>query len=301
MSQHTSPSLGSLERPHRAARWSRDRWFFGALTLCAIVAGSLILGITGFVFWEAWPALQEISLTRFFSDPGWYPTVGEFNLAPILLGTLLTTLGAIVLAGPLGIASAVFVQFYAPACWATVQRRVIELLAGIPSVVYGLWGLVVLVPLLSAWGGSGQSLLAASLILAAMILPTVAVTADAAIQSVPAATLRGAAALGLGRWSTAWRVALPACRRAILSGLTLAIGRALGETVAVLLVAGNVVQVPASIADPVRTLTANIALEMGYATVDHRSVLFVSGLTLMATVFLLLTLAEWGRGKHEHA
>src|SRR5262249_8200808 len=171
-------------------------------------------------------------------------------------------------------------------------RSVVELLAGIPSVAYGFWGLVALTPLLRAWQPPGQSLLAAILILALMILPTIALLAEAALTAVPASYLRGAAALGLSRWATIRGIVLPAALSGLATAVFLAMGRALGETMAVLMVAGNVAQMPASVFEPVRTLTSNIALELGYAAGDHRAILFVSGLVLLVLTTALVLLAD---------
>jgi len=162
------------------------------------------------------------------------------------------------------------------------------LLAGIPSVVYGFWGLVTLAPLVRQWHPPGVSLLTAILVLTLMILPTVALTVDAALAAVPVIHLRAAAALALSRWGMIRAVILPQARSGIASGMLLAAGRALGETMAVLMVAGNVVQQPHSLFDSVRTLTANIALEMAYAMGDHRAALFVSGLALLLMVLALV-------------
>lgn len=257
------------------------------LGVAAVVAASVVVLIVAFVALEAWPALERVGPARFVQDAGWHPGEDRFGLLPMLLATVLTTGGALLLAVPLGVASGIFGRFYAPRSVAAWYRRAVELLAGIPSVVYGLWGLVVLVPLIARLGGSGQSLLAATLILALMILPTVALTSDSALRAVPRAYLRGAAALGLSRWSTVRRVALPAARSGVVSGVLLATGRGIGETMAVLMVAGNVPAFPRGLLDPVRTLTANIALEMGYATRDHRAVLFVCGLCLMGVAVSL--------------
>jgi phosphate transport system permease protein len=272
-----------------------DRALTGIAVLAAVLGASVVLAILAFVLREAWPALTRISPASFVADPGWHPRARQFNLLPMLAGTLFTTVGAMILAAPLGTAVGIFSQCYAPPRLGRWVRRLIALLAGIPSVVFGLWGLVVLVPLLSRLGGAGQSLLAAILVLTLMILPTVALTTDAALKAVPRASLQGAAALGLSRWSTIRRVALPAARGGVATGLILATARAIGETMAVLMVAGNVVQFPRRLTDPVRTLTANIALEMGYATAEHRAVLFVGGLGLMLAVAILVALVH-GRG-----
>ncbi|MHC2067533.1 phosphate ABC transporter permease subunit PstC [Bremerella sp. T1] len=276
-----------------------DRWLSFTTSAAAFVAGSVVLLVLTFLLQEAWPALSRIGLTRFVTDDGWYPSSDRFNFLPMLTATLLTTAGAVAIAAPLGIGSAIFSQFYAPAMLSAWYRRLVQLLAGIPSVVYGLWGLVVLVPIMAQLGGTGQGLLTATTVLALMILPTVALTAEVALAAVPPEQLQGAAALGLGRWAIAKGVAMPSARRGIGAGVMLATARALGETMAVLMVAGNVVAMPTSLTGPVRTLTANIASEMAYASADHRSVLFVSGLLLMAAVGVIVLGVEWLRRRHD--
>ncbi len=277
-----------------------DRLLSGITKLAALLAASIVLLVIGFLVNESLPALQQIGVTRFLTDESWHPLSDRFNVVPMLVATLLTTGGAVLLATPLGIGSALFSCFYAPLGIARWHRRLIELLAGIPSVVYGLWGLVVLVPLLANFGGSGQGLLAAILVLSLMILPTVALSADVALRSVSQELIQGAAALGLGRWAIARQVAIPAARNGIGAGIMLATARAIGETMAVLMVAGNVVEMPTSLTAPIRTLTANIALEMGYAGTSHRSVLFVSGLLLMSAVTAIVLLAELLRRGSSH-
>lgn len=279
-----------------------DAVLLAGLRGLAVLAGVIALLIVGFVLWEAWPALRSVGLLRFVSDAGWHPSGGaergQFNLLPILVGTLATTLGAVLLAAPAGLASALFCRFYAPALLARRYRSLIEILAGLPSVIYGLWGLTVLAPLIRLWQPPGQSLLAGMLILALMILPTVALLSDSALRAVPRSYLDGAAALGLSRWASIRGVALPAAAAGIASAVLLATGRALGETMAVLMVSGNVVRLPASLFDPVRTLTANIALELGYALDHHRAALFVSGLLLMALTVALVGTAHVAGQRH---
>lgn len=262
------------------------------LRACALAAGAVILLIAAFLLLESWPALSHVGVARFFTDPSWHPTSGSFNLLPMLWGTLYAMLGSVLIATPLGVLSAVFCHYYAPPPVARIYRRMIELLAGIPSVVYGFWGLVVLVPLIRELHPPGPSLLAGILILTLMILPTIALMADAALANVPQHYLRGAAALGLSRWNTVTRVLLPAARSGLFTGVILETGRAIGETMAILMVCGNIVQTPGSLFDPIRTLTANIALEMAYALGDHRSALFVSGLVLLAMIVMLAAAAE---------
>lgn len=275
---------------------TRDRLAAPLLAVAAFVAAAVVLLILAFLLRESHPALDAVGLWRFLSDASWHPTAsaaaGHFNLLPMIAGSLLAACGAVLIAAPLGLLCAVFCSDYAPRRLAMMFRGILQLLAGIPSVVYGLWGLVVLVPMIRTLAPPGASLLAASLILALMILPTVAVLADAALAAVPRELRQAAAALGLSRGRTVWSVVVPAARPGIVGAVLLAGGRAIGETLAVLMVCGNVVQVPDSLFDPVRTLTANIALEMAYAAGDHRSALFVSGLALAAVVTLLVLAAQ---------
>ncbi|MEH2370044.1 phosphate ABC transporter permease subunit PstC [Nostoc sp.] len=269
-----------------------DFWLIWILRFLGVIAGAIALLIIVFLILESLPVLNHVGITRFFTDSSWNPTAGLYNLFPMLLGTFLAMVGSVAIATPIGILSAVFCQFYAPPVMARLYRRLIELLAGIPSVVYGFWGLVVLVPMIGRIHPPGPSLLAGIAILTVMILPTIALVADASLAKVPTSYLRGAAALGLSRWATISRVVLPAAKSGLFTGLILETGRAIGETMAILMVCGNVVQMPKSIFDPIRTLTANIALEMAYATGDHRSALFVSGLVLMGMIVLLVAVAE---------
>ncbi len=278
----------------------KDGLLLAVLRLCAIASGSIVVLIVGFLCVEAWPAIKpggEIGVRGFVGDPSWHPIEGKFNVLPMVVASLLVMIGAMVLALPMGVASALFCSWYAPRKLAVVYRRVLELLAGIPSVVYGFWGLVVLVPMIGKWQPPGASMLAGVLILAVMVLPTVALLSEAAIANVPRSVVSGAAALAMGRWSTIRRVVLPGARGGIATACLLAAGRAIGETMAVLMVCGNVVQFPGlspgGLFDPVRTLTANIALEMGYAFGTHRAALFVTGLILVGVIVGLVAAAEW--------
>lgn len=280
------------------SHWSTDGLLCWLLRGIATIAGVIVVLIVAFLIVEAFPVLHHVGLRRFFTDPSWHPAQGLYNLTPMLWGTLFAMAGAVMVATPLGILSAVFCHYYAPPAVARPYRRLIELLAGIPSVVYGLWGLVVLVPLIGEIHPPGPSLLAGIVILAIMILPTIALMADASLANVPPHYLRGAAALGLPRWATVQGIVFPAAKSGLFTGVILETGRAIGETMAILMVCGNVVQTPSSFFDPIRTLTANIALEMAYALGDHRSALFVSGLVLMAMVVALAVSAEWiSRGR----
>lgn len=263
-------------------------WLWGCALLSSGIVGAVVL-VTAL---DALPLLAKIGPWRFLTDPSWHPTAERFNLGPMLAGTLLVSLGGLALAGPLGVASAVFSTFYAPPWLATAYRHLLSTLAGIPSVVFGLWGLVVLVPLIGRVRAPGTSLLAGAIVLGLMVLPTVALVAGTALRQVPAAYLRGAAALGVPHHRVVWRVALPVARRGVLTALIVALGRAVGETMAVLMVTGNVVQLPHSVFDPLRTLAANIALEMAYAMADHRAALFVGSLALTLVIISMLLVAE---------
>lgn len=281
-------------------RMQTDRLLVWVLRVGATLAALVMLLILMFLLFESWSVLTELSLMRFVTDASWHPLEGAYHLMPMLLATLLASIGALMLAVPLGLASAVFIVFFAPPHLAALYKRLIELLAGIPSVVFGFWGLTTLAPLINEWHPPGASLLAAVLVLTLMVLPMITLTAYTAFVAVPDELLRNAAALGLSRWGVIAGVALPAARNGIIAGIILAAARALGETMAVLMVAGNVVQYPESIFDPVRTLAANIALEMAYAMDDHRAVLFVSGLLLMVLVMALSALAGLLE-RHRHA
>lgn len=269
-----------------------DGLLLWCLRLLSLLAGVILLIVVAFLILESWPALQHIGPASFFMDQDWFPTENLYLLTPMVWATLLVSLGSIIFAAPLGILSAVFCHYYAPQWLASWYRRVIELLAGIPSVVYGLWGLVVLVPLIGRLHPPGPSLLAGILVLSFMILPTVMLMAHASFSHIPASYIQSATALGLGRWSMIRSVILPSARAGLFTGILLGIARALGETMAILMVSGNVVQTPSNLFDPVRTLTANIALEMAYALDDHRSALFVTGLFLMGIVVMFVLLAE---------
>jgi len=266
------------------------------LRLLAFLSGCIVLFVFLHLVLEAWPALETPGLRRFLTDDAWRPAGGppdaRYGFAPMVVGSLAATLGAMLLAAPLGFCSAVFCHQCAPPRLRGAYRRIVELLAGIPSVVYGLWGLVTLAPLVRAIEPPGPSLLTGSLVLGLMILPTVALLADAAFASVPRAQLQAAAAVSLSRWRTLLAVHLPQARPGLWGALLLGTARALGETMAVLMVCGNVIQVPKSVFNPVRTLTADIALELGYATGTHRSALFVLWLFLMGAVVVLVAAAE---------
>lgn len=264
--------------------------FSNALLFGAWFSVGLLILIAVFMVLRSWPFFDSEGLGALWLDSNWFPTEGSFNLLPMVAGSLMVTLGAVLLAGPTGVILAIFGRYYAPARLASVYRALMELLSGIPSVVYGFWGLLVLVPWISSFAPPGASILAGIIVLAIMVLPLVVLTVDTSFEQTPKKWLVAADALALQRWSKVWRIVLPASLPSILSGITLQTGRALGETMAVLMVCGNIVQVPGSIFDPARTLTANIALEMSYASGLHVNALFVSGLLLFILTVVIVKL-----------
>jgi phosphate transport system permease protein len=273
------------------------------LRLFSAVSALILVLILVFVLREAWPALHQLGPMRFLMDSGWHPAApadAGYGLVPMLAGTVLSSCGAVLLAAPLGLGSALFATSFGPPWLRVLHRQLLQLMGAIPSVVVGFWGLVVLTPLIRQWHPPGQSLLAGILCLTVMILPTTALLSEQALRQVPPGSLQAAAALGLSRHATLEGVVLPIARDGLLSAVVLASGRALGETMAVLMVAGNVIQVPAAVFDPVRTLSANIALELGYAIDLHRSTLFVGGLVLMAVVAVVMAMAAGLDGNLRH-
>lgn len=283
-----APTLSNATLSHRTG--GHDRWLFLLVRLCALLAAALLLLIVGFVATESAQAIQSLG-ARLFTDSGWYPSTdasGQFNLTAMVVGSLLVALLAMAISLPIALASVLFVHSSSLPWLVIVYRRAVELLAGIPSVVFGLWGLVVVVPLLGQLQAPGTSILAGALVLALMILPTIALLADSALRAVPDELRRGGLALGLSPWRVVLRIQLLQARSGVIAGAILGLGRALGETMVVLMVCGNVVQLPTSVMQPIRTLTANIALEMAYAGGLQRSALFVSGLLLIALVIALV-------------
>lgn len=268
-----------------------------ALSVCAVL---LLLLIFVFLTVQAWPLLRDNQWLHFFSSEGWHPLSGQLGLLPMLWATLAAGFGALLLALPLGVSVAIFSLYIAPRFLATAMNMMMNILAGVPSVVFGLWGLTMLVPMIIQWQAPGTSLLAAIIVLAFMILPTIAITTRSALAALPISYLQVSACLSLNRMVLITQILLPAAKRGISNGVLLALARAFGETMAVLMVAGNVVQTPHSLFDPVRVLTANIALEMAYATDQHRAALFASGLLLMLLVAATLMLAV-GIRRQTHA
>ncbi len=274
-----------------------DRLLSWALRLAGAMAVLVLGGIVLVLLIQSAPFLFDHGSGLWRND--WQPGQARYGMAAMVAGSIVVSVLALLMAGPLAVLLAAWLRYFAP-----VLRRptlaLVELMAGIPSVVYGLWGMLVLVPWINQWAPPGASWLAASLVLALMILPLALLVIDTALGQLPARYLQAGQALSLSRVGMLRRILLPQAGPSIVSGLVLQFGRALGETMAVLMVAGNVVQWPTSLFDPVRTLTANIALEMAYATGDHRVALFASGLLLLLVTALLLLLSWRLRGE-KHA
>ena len=265
-----------------------ERLASGLLSVVAFSALASLLLIALFIFREGLPFMLKIGLCDFLFSPVWNPAVGQFGIAAMIVASLGVTLGAMLIGVPLGIAGAVFMNEFLPRTVMRVIKPAIELLAGIPSVVFGFLGVMVLAPLIRAHlGGPGLSFLAAAVILGIMILPTIISISTDALAAVPPAYREGALALGATRWQSVYRVTIKAARSGILASVILAMGRALGETMAVIMVAGNTVKIPRAVTDPVRTLTANIALEMSNATGMAREALFATGVVLFVVIMIL--------------
>jgi phosphate transport system permease protein len=269
-----------------------DRIISKVLLAAAFSSTAILALIAVFIFKEGVPIIARLGLTHFLLGRTWAPLDGQFGILPFIIGSIYVTVGALLIGVPLGVACAVFLADFAPKSWVTFLKPAIELLAGIPSVVYGFMGVVWLAPLIRTHlGGPGLSILAASCVLAIMILPTIVGVSVDAIQAVPRTYKEGSLALGATQWQSMWRIVLPAASSGILAGVILGMGRAIGETMAVIMIAGNATQIPGSILDSVRTLTANIAMEMGFAIGEHREALFACGVVLFFIIMILNTIA----------
>ena len=264
---------------------------FFALALSSISALALI---TVFIIVQGAPIIGEVGIIDFIFGMTWAPGDGQFGIFPMIIGSVSVTLGAAILGVPIGICCSIFLSEFAPAPLRNIFRPAIQLLAGIPSVVYGFWGLIFVVPFIRDYlGGPGLSILSGSIILAIMILPTVISISEVSILALPSQYKAGALALGMTQWQTIRSVMLPAAKSGIVAAVILGIGRAIGETMAVIMVLGNAVAVPESILDPVRTLTTNIGIEMGYAAGEHRQALFATGIVLFVIIMILNSVAQY--------
>ncbi len=266
----------------------KEKMIEKSLLLIALSSISVLALIAFFIFGEGLPLIWKIGPKAFLFGERWVPSKGEFGILPMIIGSFWVTFGALLLGIPLGLACSIFLCEWAPPLAGTLLRPAIQLLAAIPSVIYGFWGLVVLVPLVrNHLGGPGLSILSGSVILGFMILPTIISISEDSLRALPPSYKAGGLALGATHWQTIWRVLIPAARSGIVASIILGMGRALGETMAMIMILGNAVKMPSSFLDSARTLTTNIGIEMGYATGDHRQALFATGVILFFIIMIL--------------
>ena len=290
----------------KSKAWT-EKFMRGVFFIAACASVLAVALICIFLFANGIPAMKEIGFGKFLTGQMWRPKNQIFGIFPMIIGSLYVTAGAILFGVPVGILTSVFMAHYCPKKIYRPLKAATELLAGIPSVVYGFFGLVGLVPWIRemgrglGFGGNGSSILTASLLLGMMILPTIIGVTESAIRAVPAQYYEGAVALGATHERAIFRVILPAAKSGVVAGIVLGIGRAIGETMAVIMVAGNQARMPAGIFRGIRTLTANIVIEMGYATDLHREALIATGVVLFVFILLInFSVALLNRrGSHE--
>ena len=260
--------------------------------VCALASIAAVVLICLFLFANGIPAMKKIGLLNFLTGVKWKPGNDIYGILPMILGSIYITAGAVVIGVPVGLLTAIFMAFYCPKKLYGLLKPCTELLAGIPSIVYGFFGMVVIVPCIRTVAAlfdvdiSGSSILAASVLLGIMILPTVIGVSEAALRAVPSAYYEGAVAMGARHERAIFTVMLPAAKSGVLAGVVLGIGRAIGETMAVIMVAGNQPRLTGNMLKGIRTMTANIVIEMGYATGLHREALIATGVVLF--VFILI-------------
>ena len=269
----------------------QEKFFKGIFALCALLSIFAVLMICFFLFANAIPTITQIGLFDFIFGLDWYPTEEIFGIFPMIVVSFYVTALAILIGVPLGVLSAIYLSRFANKKEKKYIIPAVELLGAIPSVVYGFFGLVVIVPLLATTfsGIPGTSVLAAALILSIMILPTIILVSKAAIDALPQSYYEGALALGASKERSVFFALIPAAKSGILASIILGVGRAIGEAMAVIMVAGNQALIPTSILDGVRTLTTNIVLEMGYAQDLHREVLIANAVVLFVFILLINT------------
>ena len=266
------------------------------LAACASIA--LVAMICVFLFGNGLPTIGKIGVTEFFLGETWRPNNDLYGILPMILGSAYVTLGAIVVGVPIGILTAVFMARFCPDSIYRFLKPAVELLAGIPSVVYGFFGLVVMVPFIrDNIGGTGSSMLTASLLLGMMILPTLISVAEAALRAVPDSYYEGALALGAGHVRSVFFTVVPAAKSGIMAAIILGMGRAVGETMAVIMVAGNQARMPIGILEGVRTMTTNIVIEMGYAADLHRDALIATAVVLFVFILIINLTFSYLKGK----
>ena len=247
-----------------------------------------VLLICIFLFLSGFPAIFKIGITKFLFGMSWKPSNNIFGIFPMIIGSIYVTAGALLIGVPLGIMTAIYMTYFCPEKWYNLFKRVINLMAGIPSVVYGFFGLVVLVPFVREYvGGHGMGVLTAAVLLGIMILPTIVSVSETSIRAVPNSYYEGGLALGATHERVVFFIILPAAKRGILAGIILGIGRAIGETMAVVMVAGNQAVMPKSLVSGFRTLTTNIVMEMGYSVDLHREALIGTAVVLFAFILII--------------
>lgn len=276
----------------------KEKFMWGVFFIAACTSVLAVALICVFLFMNGIPAMKEIRFLKFLTGTTWRPNNDIYGIFPMIMGSIYVTAGAILIGVPIGILTSVFMAKYCPKRIYPVLKGATELLAGIPSVIYGFFGLVVIVPIIRDFGktlrqagvldkaGDGNSILTASILLGMMILPTIIGVTESNIRAVPPQYYEGSLALGATHEQSIFKVVLPAAKSGVIAGIVLGIGRAIGETMAVIMIAGNQARLPGSIFEGVRTMTTNIVLEMGYAAGLHREALIATGVVLF--VFILI-------------
>lgn len=266
----------------------REKFAEAVFLISALAAVAAVLLICVFLFANGVPAIGEIGLSEFLLGKTWRPTSGIFGIFPMIIGSIYVTGLALAMAVPIGICTAIFMARFCNDRLHSLIKPCVDLLAGIPSIVYGFFGLMVIVPFIrETFGGTGSSLLSASVILAIMILPTIIGVSETAIRAVPGNIYEGALAIGASHERSVFSVVVPAAKSGVVSSIILGVGRAVGETMAVVMVAGNQAVIPESVTSGVRTLTANIVMEMAYATDLHHDALIATGVVLFVFVLFI--------------
>ena len=259
--------------------------------LCACVSILSVALICIFLFANGIPAMTKIGFFDFIFGRKWKPSNEIFGIFPMIIGSIYITAGAVIIGVPIGILTAVYLARFCPEKLYKIIKPAVDLLAGIPSVVYGFFGLCVIVPFVrNNIGGDGNSILTASILLGFMILPTIINVSESSIRAVPEKYYQGALALGATHERSVFCTVVPAAKSGIMAGIVLGIGRAIGETMAVIMVAGNQARMPKGILEGIRTMTSNIVMEMGYATDLHREALIATGVVLFVFILIINTL-----------
>ena len=267
-------------------------------TIAALVSILAVILICVFLFANGIPGMIKIGISEFLSGQKWKPGNEIFGILPFILGSVYVTVGALVVGVPAGLLTAIFMSKFASRKMVKIMRSAVSLLPGIPSVVYGFFGLVVLVPLVRDWfGGTGSSLLTACVLLGMMILPTIITVSESALNAVPHNYYEGALALGATHERSVFHVVLPAAKSGVTAGIVLGIGRAIGEATAVMMVAGNRTTMPKGLLKGVRTLTSNIVMEMGYAVDLHREALIATAVVLFVFILIINILTSVLKGR----